>query len=278
MTRVLALAAALAVALAPLAPPRDEDLPPRLASAAEQLEHAHGARVVLRGMRGAERVAARAAAVRAYRAVLAHWPHERVVCAEAAFRAGELLRADGAGDEALVLFRRARAEGAGTEFRARSAIEIGHLHRRAERWELALDAYCAVAADLDAAPRHRDDAALWAGRAWSELGREREAERAWERVARTALDPLDRVRAYDCLALALVGRGRLEGAAAMLQRCREDLADVASEETEAGERVRKALELMRALDRLRDAIEERRRKCDATSDELDSGRRKPLSK
>jgi tetratricopeptide (TPR) repeat protein len=226
----------------------------------------------MRGLEGAARAAARAAAVEAYRAVRVRFPDERTAAAEAAFRAGELLRAGGGVEEALREFESARGLGAGTPFRARAELEIGHLHRRGGRVREALDAYLVVRADASAARSYRDEAGLWAGKAWRELGHARDARRAWMGIARGAEDPLDRVRAYDLLALDLVDSGDLEGAAGVLHRCRLALEDVALEETRLGERVRRALESMRALDRLARAIQRRRLRAPAQKHGVDNAR------
>ena len=53
-----------------------------------------------------------------------------------------------------------------------------------------------------------------------------------------------------------------EGAAGVLERCRESLSEVASEESKLGERVRSALASMRCIDELTRAIEKRRTASD----------------
>lgn len=231
-----------------------EDPLPKLESAAAELARASGLKLALRGSSGDARQAARDAAVRAYRAICEHFPGDAPVCAEAAFRAGELLRAaeDVAG--ARSEFVLARERGAGTPFRVRAMLEIGHVERRARNHADALSAYESVLAEADATRRARDDASLWIGRVYTELDRTADARRAWQRVADGGEDPLDRVRAYDYLACARVIEGDLDGAAGILKSCRSALADVAAEETALGERVRSALLAMRATDELERAI------------------------
>ena len=85
------------------------------------------------------------------------------------------------------------------------------------------------------------------------------ALRAWRRVCARAEDPVDRVRAWDRIACLYVERGALESAAGELQACREQLAELALEQTRLGERIRSALASMRALERLREAVNERAR-------------------
>ena len=251
-------AGALEVSARADAAPAGEAVPKR-PTAREQLDYATGLKTGLRGQTGPARDEGRAAAVRAYRAVRELFPAEAPVCAEAAFRAGELLRSSGDNGAAVTEFRYAREHGGETPFRVRALLEIGHVERRAQRFQEALTAYEGVSTDAAATPGQKDDASLWAGTVYAELGRPDDARRAWTRVAESAEDPLDRVRAYDQLALAAVGRGDLEGAAGLLERCREALADSAAEETKLGERVRNAVADMRAHDAVQRAVAKRTR-------------------
>ena len=231
----------------------------RLATATLQLEHARGLKVAMRGTEGAAREEARRAAVAAYRAVRTHHPTARSVAAEAAYRAGELLRAGGQADGALDEFQEARDRGAGTAYRARASLEIGHLHRRARRTEPALDAYLGVAMDTTTCPCRRDEALLWAGRVWADGGRDADARRVFQRVAEEGEDPLDRVRAYDELGLLHLERGDPEAAAGVLDVCRLALSEVALERTRTGERVRDAMARMRVVDALQRVARARER-------------------
>jgi len=230
---------------------------PRKATAREQLEHAQGLRTALRGSEGPERERARLAAVEAFRAVRELFPTDAQACAEAAFRAGELLRSGGDAEGAQVEFRLARERAGETAWRIRALLELGHLDRRARRPQAALTSYEAVLASDVATRAQKDDASLWVGVVQTALERHDDARRAWLRVAEAGEDPLDRVRGFDHLALASISRADLEGAAGWLERCRESLADVAAEETRIGERVRSAMADMRAHDALARAIAER---------------------
>ncbi|MDP6956854.1 MAG: hypothetical protein QF599_12865 [Planctomycetota bacterium] len=233
---------------------------PQLETAAAQLGHASAVKQSMRGTEEPERSKIRARAVTAYQAVLDYFPADGASCAEAAFRAGELQRAGGDLDGALAAFIRSRQQGAETVFKARSGLEIGHIHRRADSTEKALAAYDDVISDTTAAPGYRDEARLWAGRVWhakSESSGRLEALRLWEQVAQHGDDPMDKIRAFDYLALDLIDATDLEGAAGMLERCRETLTSVAEEETRLGERVRKSLTRMRAVNALQRAVEKR---------------------
>lgn len=233
---------------------------PKLESARAQLDHADDLRRKVRGADEASRQAARASAAAAYRAVREHYPAEAAACAEAAYRRADLVRQSGDVESARAEYAVARERGAGTPFRVRASLELGHLERRAKRAPEAIAAYEAVVADPAAGPGQRDDASLWLGRVLADLGRGDDAVRTWKRVAENGDDPLDRIRAFDQWAQLLVAKTDLEGAAGVVERCREQLADAAQEESRLGERVRAALTNMRAVDELARAVEKRERK------------------
>lgn len=202
------------------------------------------------GPREPERVAL---ALEAFRAI-AEDPRDRLVAAEAAFREGELLRSRGELAAATAAFRRARESGRGSAFRARAGLELGHVERRRGFEERALDAYLSVASDPDTAPDRREEALLWAARVLADDGRAESARRLWWIVAERADDPLQRIRAFDALARDCVERGDPEGAAGVLQRCRNELASESARATERGERVRRALAGMRCIGAIERAV------------------------
>jgi tetratricopeptide (TPR) repeat protein len=230
---------------------------PRKESAEAQLKYAQSLRQALRGTEGEARNAARKAAIAAYRAVREYFPDNAAACAESAFRASELLRAENEREAALAELAIARDRGAGTPFRGRALLDIGHVHRRGQNYQEALAAYEAVLSDTATTQREKDDAALWEGHVYAALKRPDDAHRAWQHVAESAEDPIDRIKAYDCMAQALIEKGDLDGATAMLEHCREALSEAASEETRLGDRVRNALAGMRAHDELQRALDKR---------------------
>jgi tetratricopeptide (TPR) repeat protein len=253
------LAIALVSRPAQEAEPREwiETVVPRMASAGAQLAHARSLKQRMNAHPGGELAAWRRRAVEAYRAVRLFHPDARALAVEAAFRAGEILRAAGDEAEALAEFRWAAEHGAG-EFRVRARLEIGHLHRRALRFQEALEAYLDVGGDPAASAARREDAWLWAGTAWKRLGSVEEARGAWRRVAERGTDPLARITAFDELGLSYVEASELEGAAGVLDQCLGALSASALEETERGERVRNALLRMRVVEELSRAIARRR--------------------
>jgi tetratricopeptide (TPR) repeat protein len=226
-------------------------------SARALLERASELKGHLSQVRGREREALRRRVVETYREVRERFPGQSAAIAESAFRAGELLRSSGAEREARAEFELARAAGAGTPFRARAGLELGHLARRAELYEDALAHYRGVLGEAESPAAQRDQAALWAGRTCVELRRDKEARELFRRAAEVALDPCDRVEAYDALALGWIDAGDLEAAAGELARGREALRAAALEATPTGARVRSALLNMRAVERLKRAIAQR---------------------
>lgn len=244
---------------------------PRLDSAKAQLEHAAGLKKALRDAEGDDRDRARKLAIEGYRSVREYFGGDAAACAEAAFRAGELLRAAEDLASAQAEFAIARDRGAGTSFQVRALMELAHIDRRAKRLDQALDGYEMVVAADAATVRQKDDASLWAGRVYADLQRPKDARRIWQRVADKGDDPLDRIRAWDLMVSLLVDQGDLEGAAGVLERCREALADTAQEESKLGERVRAALSSMRSQEELARAIEKRRDEAESSGGKRGAG-------
>ena len=111
-------------------------------------------------------------------------------------------------------------------------------------------AYLGVASDRSSADGHRDDARLWAGSSYRDLGRVDDARRLWRDVANEARDPFDRILAFDHLGLLWIDEGDLAAAAGTLHQCLLRHGELASEETKLGERVRKSLQRMRVVEAL----------------------------
>lgn len=227
------------------------------AAASAALRRAADLRKDLVGLEGPDREAAREKVLEAYRRVWRDFPEQRILAAEAAFRAGELLRAWERPAAARAEFSRAIALGEGTPFDLRARFELAHIQRRGGELEAAQAAFAALAASRDASSAVRDAARLWQGRLLFALGRRGEAVRVLELVAEHGSSPLDRVEAYDELALQLLRNHDLEGAAGRLEQCREALAERAEERGELGERLRDALQSMRSVVALQRAIRER---------------------
>jgi hypothetical protein len=201
----------------------------------------------------------RAQAVEDYRAIRRRFPLAREECAEAAFRAAELLRGmgdlPGARRELLV----ASDQPAGVVYRYRALLELGHWDRRERAYESALRHLASLERDALAPIQLRDEASYWIGSIECAQGRLADARRTWKRLAEHGEDPLDRIRAYDRIAQLAIDEGDLEAAAGLLDQCRNALLPIAEEQTRTGERVRLALAAMRALEELPRAVERRAR-------------------
>jgi tetratricopeptide (TPR) repeat protein len=230
---------------------------PAQESARAVLERGDDLRLAAREVTGQERIELRARAVAVYRALRAEHAHDRPTAALGAFRAGELLRADGDARGAGEEFAAARRLAGGGRLGARAGLELGHLARRAGLLDEALAHYALVASEADTPAAERDLARLWSGRAQADLGRHDEARATLDALAEGARDACARVAAFDELALAWIAAGDLEAAAGELARCRRELRSSALAATPEGERVRSALLRMRAVARLRTAVAER---------------------
>ncbi len=223
---------------------------PRLPSAARQYAHARALKGRRVGASSSMKAVWAERAIAAYRAVRELHPEVPSLGAEAAFRAGMLLVATDRSELGLAEFGHAIALGDGTEFVARARLEIGHVHRRAERYTAALDAYLALAFS-GASPRDCcDDAWLFAGDVWNASGEATNAVRAWRNVAHGARDPCARVAAFDRLAKKQLAIDDLDGAAELLNECIRSVGEAALERTEQGDRARRALANMHVVDEL----------------------------
>lgn len=196
--------------------------------------------------------------VEAYRTIRRSYPLAREICAEAAFRAGELLQASGRTEDARREWLIASDQPAGLPFRDRARMELAHLERRGGRVEAAMRLYIDLERDAQARSTLREEALHWIGAMEQARGRLEDARRAWQRLAEQAEDPIHRIRAYDRIALTWLDQDDLEAAAGVLELCRRALNDLALEETRTGERVRTALSTMRALELLPQHIAKRR--------------------
>lgn len=232
---------------------------PRRQTARYQLEYARRLKERLGERKPAEQTFWRGLAIEAYQAVRVHHPEEKSIAAEAAFRAGELLRATNDVEAAAVEFDVAAELGRGGPFECRALMEHGHLYRRAGELRRALDYFHDVVSHRTTSVRLRDDAWFWIGRMQRDLGRFDDAVRAWKTISMGEGDALDRVEAFNWWANLLIDRGDLNGAAGVLNACQLQLLDWSLEETQFGRRVRRALERMRARRRLIDALEQRHR-------------------
>ena len=238
---------------------------PQFATSAEQWQHALALAARIRESRAVAQPAARRAAAAAWVAVRARFPLERALASEAAFRAAEQLRILEEDSAALRELEFVRHESPDADLRSKAALEAAHIERRRRNGERALDLYLALSADSSAPPRRRDEAALWVGKTYAQLGRFADAERWLRRASERASHALDRVRAFDEWCALYVGIDDLEAAAGVLSTCRASLAPLVLEETRLGEVVRDALESMRCIPLLERAVARRRERAAASA-------------
>ena len=236
---------------------RDSAAASSVDAASRALDRARAKKQALLGERGDTLDKLRAEAVAAYVRVHERWPKSGATASEAAFRAGELLRAGGDPDAALEQLRIATQLKNPGEFAARALYEIGHIQRREGHTEPALTAFEELVATGPADAHLRDMAAVWYAKVLAETGQPADAERVLRRLIKTATEPVDRIRAFDELILLVVARGELEGATGWLGECKLSVRATANELTDEGRRVTRALERMRGLTALQKAIKTR---------------------
>ena len=188
----------------------------------------------------------------------------------------EILSALGCHREAE-LAQRHRAELVDEPLELRRALsDAGDCARRAGDHELALAHYRSLLALAPASALHAGQqveartlhlrAQLWAGQVASDAGHPDQARAAWRTVVLRAEDPILRVDACDRLALERIASGDLAAAAGWLHHARAVTEPHTGEQTPEGERVRRALVRMRAVDELILATAQRARAQDTPTD------------
>jgi len=218
----------------------------READAKAQLKKADEARRAVKGT-GAERRALTEKAEEAYGAVLSLFPDAKAEGALASFRMGELRRRLGKVDGARESFAKVISIGADRKLSARAVLETGHLYRRSKELGKALEAYRRTATEFADEAGTRDDALYWVGTIHEQAKEHSKAREAWRAVAERGADPVDRVRAFDRVALSFLKEGMREDATKTVEAARAALADAAAEPSALGARVKKALERLRAV-------------------------------
>jgi len=203
----------------------------------------------------ADRAAARRRALELYLAVAAEHPDQGPLTAEALFRAAELQRAAGEPAKAQATLARIAAVPASGTFACRALYEAGHIARREGDLERALEHFEAAAVERNGTERRRDQATYWKARSLVEAGRRDAAEVVLRGLVVACEDPLDRLRAYDTLITLLAEDGRLAAGVGFLAEAKRSVHAESLQTTDLGERVRRALEDLRALEVLRAAIQ-----------------------
>lgn len=223
----------------------------------EWLAPARGARQRMHGLRGLPLLGARWLAIAAYARLEAQpeLPAERR--ALAAFRRGELLRAGGFDAAATAAFSSVLSALEPGALWARAGLELARLERRAARAGNALALYEQVRSEPRAGAGARARATLELARLEREQGESARASRLLAQLLEHEPAASLRIAAADELALLLLERGDLEGAAGALERCRNLLGEEMHELTQHGALVRARLARMRARELLAAAVDAR---------------------
>ena len=147
--------------------------------------------------------------VAAYRLVLQHHEDEGDLCAEAAFRIGEIERSLGDAPAARAAFEQtvSRRDDA-PRFAARALNELGHLARRAGDLEAALETYRRVPSEFPAQDAEAVKALTWGGKMLLQLDRGEDARTMWLSIGRLhPSEPVAAVRAADLASQSALDEG-----------------------------------------------------------------------
>jgi len=175
--------------------------------------------------------------------------------AEAAFRAGEILRARGRLADSAPRFAKAVELGAdapkGREFAARGLLEQAHLARRAKDDATSLQLYAQVRERFADQRRTAATAMTWSGKLLLAAGRTDEAAQMLQGFATEYPEyPKDAVRNADLLAVELLEAGDETGAKAAVDKLRAAMAPIVDGGGKQAESVSAALKAMRVTELL----------------------------
>jgi tetratricopeptide (TPR) repeat protein len=184
---------------------------------------------------------------------LSGFPDAKEEVAMAAFRLGELKRSLGKSDEACEAFAKVVASGGSRRLAGRAILETGHIHRRAKELGKALESYRKAATEFSDETGSRDDSLYWIGVIHEQNKDYAKSREAWQAVADRGVDPLDRVRAFDRIALSHIKEGNRTEAHAAVEQAKSALHEIAADPSSRGARVKKALDRMRAIRSLEEA-------------------------
>lgn len=216
----------------------------REVDAAAQWEAAVDVEQGLVGSKGRDRLARRLTAIEAFRRVHGLHDGDDDDRARGALAAGRHLATLEFHDEARSEFDAALRLAQEPRLVLEARLARADTARRAGDWEAARSDYAWCADALDGS--ERVSALVRLGDACTELGQPRAARAAWTRALEHPVACTELVDAYDRLARAALSRGDDAGAAGWLEACRTALRGPLSARTPDGERLRRALQSMRA--------------------------------
>jgi tetratricopeptide (TPR) repeat protein len=207
----------------------------------------------VKGTKGEERKAAFERAAQRCQELRDRHAADRPGCARLSFELGDIWRRHGSLEQAESAFARA-AELDPERLGARAGLQQAHAQRRLKRFDEAVRSYRRVAAMQPESASTRD-AGLWIGRCLEASGDLDAAIAAYRAVLDEPGRPADLIDTSNRLARALVNKGDLTGAEAVLQRAERTVSEATSGDAESAPRLRKTLAEMsarKALQRARD--------------------------
>lgn len=209
----------------------------------------------VRGLRGAERIAALEAAAAAFDRAVEAAAGEPKLAATAAFFAAGAWRQHGS----LALAEKAyllAAQFDVVRYGPRALLGAADMQRRCKRADEAMASYLKVT-ELDPSCGAAQDARLWHARMLQASGKIDEAIATFQAALESARAGRDTIDTANFLALAWIAKGDFESAGFALEHAEEAVASMGEEDPVVVERLRKALETMSARRALQRAIDKR---------------------
>lgn len=209
----------------------------------------------VRGLRGAERVAAIEAAAGAFDKAVEACAAEPKLAAAAAFQAAGAWRQHGSlavAEKAYLLAAQLDA----SRYGARALLGAADMQRRQKRSEEAFASYVKVT-ELEPSSGAAQDARLWQARMLQDAGKLDDAIATFQVALESARPGRDTIDTANHLALAWIEKGDLEAAGFVLEHAEEAVAGMGEEDPAVVERLRKALESMSARRALQRALDKR---------------------
>lgn len=190
--------------------------------------------------------------VERYKAILDEFPEDKAACAEAGYRAAEILRTLKKPDEAKAEFQRVLTFDPSSEFAARALKEIGHIYRRNKEYDQAIAHYKRV---IDECRDHLGccaDSMTWIGKVFLKQKKYKEARRIFTDFVKMFPDfPDDAIRNIDLAAGSWVDEGNFQEAESMLHLWRTHFESRLGQDDRWDKKVKKALEKMKTPERLK---------------------------
>ncbi|MFO1053521.1 MAG: tetratricopeptide repeat protein [Planctomycetota bacterium] len=216
------------------------------------------------GVRGADRTAALEKAASDYEAVATEFATDKSVVAQASWEAGECWRRANKVDLAAEAYARVLASGE-DRFRQRALFQRASMLRRTKQLEEAGKLY-AEAGKIDPESVRAHDARLWVARVLELRGDNDGAVSAYRGAVEAAVGARRVIEASDALAKSLVRKGDLDGAKAAIEHAEHEAADEVEAGGEEGERIKKSLDEMGSRGMLRRAVDKKTKAAGAAID------------